>query len=452
MVNTGDEMPRPDHPPSGGWLCRDCDAHGSVPAGPVRRCAACGGSRIVQHAELFSLALGHVDADAFFAAVEKRDCPALRDQPVIIGGGRRGVVATACYIARTYGVRSAMPMFEARRLCPAAVIVPPRMAAYVEAARAIRARLTALSPLVGVISIDEACIDLSGTALLHGAAPAIVLARVGRQIETEIGLSLSIGLSYNRFLAKMASEFDKPRGFAVIGRAEARALLAPRPLRDLPGVGPETAKRLERLGLRRIADVQAADPALLARQLGGLGLTLSRLAQGEDARKVRPGRAARSISAETTLFADTAAAATLIDHLHALCDRVAMRARTAEIVGDVVTLKLKDSDFDIRTRRQTLATPTASMSAIRHVATALLTAAVAEAPGRPYRLIGVSLSGLTRATASDLSTASDLFAAPETARTQRRETAIIELRDRFGQSAIGTVRDLRSQRRDRPKE
>ncbi|PJN96384.1 DNA polymerase IV, partial [Amaricoccus sp. HAR-UPW-R2A-40] len=203
-------------------LCRDC----LTPSPDPGRCPACRSPRTVAHPELLDLAIAHVDCDAFYASVEKRDDPSLRDVPLIVGGGQRGVVTTACYLARIHGVRSAMPMFQARRLCPQAVVVKPRMARYVEVSRQIRALMEALTPLVEPLSLDEAFLDLTGTERLHKAPPALLLARLQARVEAELGVSVSVGLSHNKFLAKTASDLDKPRGFSVIGRAETAAFLA----------------------------------------------------------------------------------------------------------------------------------------------------------------------------------------------------------------------------------
>ena len=182
---------------------------------------------MVAHDELGQLSIAHMDCDAFYASVEKRDNPTLRDRPVIVGGGTRGVVSTCCYIARIKGVRSAMPMFQALKLCPEAVVVKPRFPAYLEASRAIRAMMEELTPSIEPLSLDEAFLDLSGTARLHGAPPAVLLARLTKRMEDELGLTGSIGLSHNKFLAKIASDLDKPRGFSVIGRAETESFLKP---------------------------------------------------------------------------------------------------------------------------------------------------------------------------------------------------------------------------------
>ncbi len=210
-------MATPVNDPKHGF-CRDCLTPQTAIA---KRCAVCGSPRLLHHPELYRLHVAHIDCDAFYAAVEKRDNPELRDKPVIVGGGKRGVVSTACYIARIRGVRSAMPMFKALEACPDAVVVPPDMEKYVRVGREIRTMMQALTPLVEPISIDEAFLDLAGTEKLHGLPPALVLARFARDVEREVGVTVSVGLSYAKFLAKVASDFNKPRGFAVIGEAEA---------------------------------------------------------------------------------------------------------------------------------------------------------------------------------------------------------------------------------------
>jgi DNA polymerase IV len=276
-------------------FCRDCleDAPDDV-----RRCRACGSPRLLRHAELASLSITHVDCDAFYATIEKRDEPGLRDKPVIVGGGKRGVVAAACYVARTFGVRSAMPMFQARRLCPAAAVIPPNMEKYVRVGREVRRMMLELTPLMEPLSIDEAFMDLAGTARLHGLNPAKALARFATRVEAAIGITVSIGLSANKFLAKIASDLDKPRGFAVLGREEARAFLAPKPVTFIWGVGKTMQGRLARDGFHRIGDLAACEERDLMRRYGGEGLRLARLARGIDPRPVTPEREAKSISAE----------------------------------------------------------------------------------------------------------------------------------------------------------
>jgi DNA polymerase-4 len=407
-------------------LCRDCLW---LAEGPGRRCGACGSPRIVSHGELASLSIAHLDCDAFYASVEKRDRPELRDRPVIVGGGRRGVVTTACYIARLSGVRSAMPMFRARRLCPDAVVLPPDFAKYRRESRRIMARLAALSPLVQPLSLDEAWIDLSGTDRLHAAIPAATLARLQSEIERDIGLSVSVGLAANKFLAKIASDLDKPRGFAVIGKAEAQGFLAPRPVSILPGVGPVLASRLQAAGLATVGDLAAAEPKDLAACYGAYGLRLASLARGQDARPVQSGQARKSLSAETTFEDDLVRIEDLTARLWPLCETVARRVRGENIAGRVVTLKLRAADFRIVTRRQSLPAATQTAATLFAVGGALL---AASARGASWRLIGIGLSDFVDAADS---AAADLFADRDR-RALISEKAVDRLRARFGDAAV----------------
>ncbi|MCG8441786.1 MAG: DNA polymerase IV [Caulobacterales bacterium] len=417
-----------------GW-CRDCCA----PAPPdADRCGSCRGRRLIRHDELASLSIAHVDCDAFYAAIEKRDAPELADQPVIIGGGRRGVVSTACYLARAFGVRSAMPMFKARRACPQAVIVKPRMSVYVAESRRIRALFDAVTPLVEPMSIDEAFLDLSGTERVHSAPPALTLIRLQAQIEREIGVSVSIGLSFNKFLAKTASDLDKPRGFAVIGRGEALAFLAPRPVSSIYGVGPAFARKLARDGLRTIADLRARSDAALARAYGEEGLRLARLARGEDARRVSSSRGRKSISSETTFGEDLADRAALEARLWGQCVRVSDRAKAAGLAGRVVTLKLKSADHAIRTRRRTLSAPTQLADSLFRESAELL---AAEATGARFRLIGVGLSALESAGGD----AGDLLD-PNAQKRAAAERAVDAAREKFGADAVVKGRALRDRK------
>jgi DNA polymerase IV len=404
-------------------FCRDCLADGT---GGAYRCAGCGSPRLVRHPELAHLAIAHVDCDAFYAAIEKRDNPALRDKPLIVGGGHRGVVATACYIARTYGVRSAMPMFEARRLCPHAEVVRPDMAKYAAAGREVRARMLDLTPLVEPLSIDEAFLDLSGTARLHGLAPAKTLARFAKRVEAEIGITVSIGLSHNKFLAKIASDLDKPRGFSVLGAGEAAAFLAPKPVTFIWGVGKAMGASLAREGFRIIADLQRAEEATLMRKFGTEGLRLSRLSRGIDRRAVNPERETKSVSAETTLAEDVAALRPLTRLLWELSEKVSARLKAKELAGTTVTLKLKTADFRLRTRALSLAAPTQLAAKIFGAGRELL---ARETDGTRYRLIGIGVSALMPAAPGDFADLIDR-------RTADAELAIDRLRARFGDDAV----------------
>jgi DNA polymerase-4 len=398
------------------------------------RCPRCASPRLATHPELASLAIAHIDCDAFYASVEKRDRPELRDRPVIVGGGARGVVTTCCYIARLSGVRSAMPMFKARVLCPDAVILPPDFPRYRAEGRRIFERLRRLSPLVQPLSLDEAWIDLSGTERLHGAPPALILARVQSEIERDIGLGVSVGLAPNKFLAKIASDIDKPRGFAVIGAADAESFLGPRPVSILPGVGPAMAGSLEASGLRTVGDIARADPRALAARHGAYGLRLAALAVGRDSRAVDPAQARKSISAETTFSEDVRSLTDLEDRLWPLCERVARHARADALAGRAVTLKLRLANFQVLTRRKTLPLATQTAKTLFAVSRDLLKN---EARGAYYRLIGVGLSDFERAGASDL------FAEDET-RALSHEKTVDALRARFGPGAVVTARTLRS--------
>ncbi|MEQ9039896.1 MAG: DNA polymerase IV [Silicimonas sp.] len=414
-------------------LCRDCLT--TFETGT--RCPACGRPRIVSHPELFELSIAHMDCDAFYASVEKRDDPLLRDKPVIIGGGRRGVVSTACYIARIRGVRSAMPMFQALKLCPDAVVVKGRMSAYAEASRQIRAMMDVLTPVVEPLSLDEAFMDLTGTARLHGAPPAVMLAGLLRRMETELGLSGSIGLSHNKFLAKVASDLDKPRGFSVIGKAETMAFLKDKPVRMIWGVGQQTQNALEKTGIRTFSDLLRWEKQDLAARFGGMGERLWHLARGEDRRRVSANAPVKSISNETTFAEDTSDADILDGHIWRLAENVADRAKAKDKAGRVVTLKLKRANHSSLTRRTSLDDPTQIADRIYRTARALFDQVGDEGP---YRLIGVGISHLTDA--GDADTSGDLLDPQARARAQA-ERASDAIRKRFGANAIVKGRSLR---------
>jgi DNA polymerase-4 len=391
--------------------------------------------RVVRHAQVFELAIGHVDCDAFYASVEKRDRPELADVPVIVGGGTRGVVTTCCYVARLYGVRSAMPMFKALKLCPNAVVIRPRMGKYVEVSREIRGLMEALTPLVQPLSIDEAVLDLSGTEALHGAPPAIVLNRLARRVEEQVGVTISIGLSSNRLLAKLAAERGKPRGFFVFG-AEAAQVLAGEPVGVLPGVGPAMVKRLSGLGITLVGQLAALDPTAARKRLGEEGPSLAARARGEDLREVHLERDTKSISAETTFVGDLSALAALEAELWALCEKLGRRLRAEDFAAAGVVLKLKTADFKGRTRNMRLSGPTRLPETLFEAARGLL---AREADGTKFRLIGVGAQPLAAAALADIG---DLADGSLVRRRAARQRAIDALRDRFGTGAIGHGRGL----------
>jgi DNA polymerase IV len=407
-------------------FCRDCLTDSPHSA---RRCRGCGSPRLVHHPQLSSLAIAHVDCDAFYATIEKRDNPALRDRAVIVGGGKRGVVATACYVARTFGVKSAMPMFQARRLCPDAAVVPPNMAKYAAVGREVRALMFKLSPLVEPLSIDEAFLDLSGTERLHGMIPAQSLARFASEVESRIGITVSIGLSANKFLAKIASDLDKPRGFSVLGQDEAKAFLAPKPVTFIWGVGKVFGETLARDGYRTIADLQRADETDLMRRYGVEGQRVARLAHGVDQRFVSTYRETKSVSAETTFARDLSDLRALERLLWDLSERVSARLKAKSIAGTTVTLKLKTADFRLRTRARSLPAPTQLAAMIFDCGRELL---VREADGTKFRLIGIGVSGLGDAEGAD---PADLVN-QRAQRSAAAEHAVDWLRGRFGDDAV----------------
>ena len=407
-------------------LCRDCLSRSQAKAG---RCPHCGGPRFVSHPELMALSIAHVDCDAFYATVEKRDNPALQDKPVIVGGAHRGVVAAACYVARTFGVRSAMPMFKALKACPYAVVIPPDMAKYASVGREVRDLMLALTPAVEPLSIDEAFLDLSGTERVHGAPPAVVLARFQQQVESEIGVTASIGLSHTKFLAKIASDLDKPRGFAVIGRAETLAFLAGQPVSVIWGVGKAMQERLARDGMRQIADLQKQDERTLAKRYGAIGIRLARLARGEDDRAVEANRKAKSISAETTFDQDYAGAEDLLPRLRRLSERVALRLKRQGLSGRLVVLKLKSADFRLTTRSVHFDRHTNLADRIFRAGRDLLKK---ELNGTKYRLIGIGVGELADAA---LAEEADLIDAGAEKRA-KAEGAMDRIRSRYGEDGL----------------
>jgi DNA polymerase-4 len=419
-------------------FCRDCLTEASTSS---VRCKVCGSPRAIHHRELDTLAIAHVDCDAFYATIEKRDDPSLNDKPLIIGGGKRGVVSTACYIARTYGVHSAMPMFKALKACPHATVIKPDMAKYVRVGREVRSLMLELTPQVEPLSIDEAFMDLTGTERLHGMPPARSLARFAQRVEREIGITVSIGLSANKFLAKIASDLDKPRGFAVLGKDEAIAFLAPKPVGFIWGVGKASAARLQRDGFNTIADLQRADEHDLMKRYGVEGRRLWRLSRGIDDRSVDPARETKSVSSETTFSEDIASLKALEKVLWSLSEKVSARLKTSALSGATVQLKLKTADFRLRTRARSLGEPTQLAARIFAAGRDLL---AREIDGTKFRLIGIGVSNIDVAEKADSNDFIDLKAQ----RTKEAEQAIDKVRKKFGKTAVvkglvfdGTIED-----------
>ena len=414
-------------------LCRDC----LTTFDSERRCPQCRSPRIIRHPELFDLSIAHMDCDAFYASVEKRDNPALADKPVIIGGGRRGVVSTACYVARIKGVKSAMPMFQALKLCPEAVVVRPNFDAYVEASKAIRAMMDELTPVVEPLSLDEAFMDLSGTARLHHAPPAVMLARLVKRMKDELGLTGSIGLSHNKFLAKVASDLDKPRGFSVIGKEETTAFLRPKSVRLIWGIGPAAQASLESAGIRTFDDLLRWDRRDLHDRFGGMGERLYSLARGEDGRRISNHTPVKTLSNETTFHEDTARIDILDGHIWRMAEKVSARAKAKDKAGRVVQLKLKTHDFKLISKRQSLHHPTQIADTIYRTARSLFDQV---SDRGPFRLLGVGLSEIT--TDADADREGDLLD-PDATKRADAERAADKIREKFGKDAIIKGRALR---------
>lgn len=410
-------------------FCRDCLSPQKLES--VRRCRTCGSPRLLRHAELYRLSLAHVDCDAFYASVEKRDNPELRDKPLIIGGGKRGVVSTACYIARIHGVRSAMPMFKALEACPQAVVVKPNMEKYAQVGREVRTLMHELTPLVEPISIDEAFLDLGGTERLHRAPAAMVLARFAKRVETEIGITISVGLSYCKYLAKVASDLEKPRGFSVIGEREAMDFLRDKPVSLIWGVGKSFNAKLESDGIRTIGQLQTMDESSLMKAYGTMGQRLFRLSRGQDSRQVEPDHDMKSVSAETTFSKDLAHPSDLVPVLRALSEKVSQRLKAGDIAGRTVVLKLKTQDFKLRTRNRQLADPTQLADRIFRTGLQLLEK---ELDGTRFRLLGIGVSELSTDERADPPDLVDIQAAKRAV----AEGAIDRLRHKFGRSAVET--------------
>lgn len=415
-------------------LCRDC-----LQPGPrSRRCKHCASPRLVHHPELFDLSIAHVDCDAFYATVEKRDRPELRDRPVIVGGAKRGVVSAACYIARTYGVRSAMPMFKALAACPDAVVIKPDMEKYVRVGRDVRQLMLELTPLVEPLSIDEAFLDLSGTAKLHRRSPAESLAKFALKVEQDLGITISVGLAKTKFMAKIASDLDKPRGFAVIG-SEAKAFLADKPVGLIWGVGKKLQAKLVQDGIRTIGEIQGKPLKYMLERYGVIGQRLHDLANAHDLRTINPTRETKSISSETTFDTDLGDRERLDHHLWTLSEKVSRRLKRAQLAGRTITLKLKTSDFRTITRSRTLPEATRLAERIYRTSSPLLAAELGRVQ---FRLIGVGVSELTDAEDADHGDLLD----GATQKYARAEAAIDSLRDKFGVNAVQKGRGLKEPR------
>lgn len=418
-------------------LCRAC-GHMQMSSPSILSCPNCSSRRQISHPELSELSIAHVDCDAFYCSVEKRDNPELKHKPIVVGGGRRGVVSAACYNARLYGVKSAMPMFKALKACPDLIVVRGDHTKYAREGRRIKNMMRDLTPLVQPLSIDEAFLDLTGTERLHGCTPAQSLARLQNRIWDEVGVTVSIGLSYNKFLAKTASDLDKPSGFAILGRAEALDFLAPKPVEFIYGIGPAFARKLNKVGIQTISDVRKRSDSQMAKQFGDLGLHLARLARAEDSRPVSIDSKRKSVSAEITFETDIAEIEPLKDRLWQVCVKASDHAKSLDIAGRIVTLKLKTRQFETLTRRRTLPQPAQLADILFHTLEPLLET---EANGRKFRLIGAGFAGLIP---HSFDATGDLLD-PMASKRGQAERARDKARAKFGKKAVMTGRELRRQ-------
>lgn len=414
-------------------LCRDCF---KVSKNNLR-CQNCNSPRIVVHKELFRLKIAHIDCDAFYASVEKSDNPHIRNFPVIVGGGYRGVVTTCCYIARIYGVRSAMPMFKAIKLCPNAIIISPRMQRYREISSYIKNRLITLSPAIEFVSLDEAYIDLTGTQRLHGRPAAVMLARIANDIEHMFGITISIGLSYNKFLAKIGSELEKPRGFSIIGKSDAKELLKEKSVSKILGVGEKTKLYLASKGIKVIGDILKYEKDYLKHNLGSFGETLWFLAQGIDNRKIIPNRPTKSISCEKTFQINETDFTIIRSYLWDLVEKISSQLKRKNLLTTRLSLKLKTENFRLIQRSRTLQHPTNLAESIFQESVVLLEENLAQGP---FRLVGLSLTQLSNSEAINCTT--NLFQ-DEDSRITSAEEAIDFIRNKFGEDSIIKGRSLR---------
>lgn len=405
-------------------------------------------------------AILHVDMDAFYAAIEQRDHPEWRGRPVVVGGiGKRGVVATASYEARVFGVRSAMPGSLARRLCPDAVFVAPRMAHYAAVSAEVFAVLARYTPMIERLSLDEAFLDVSASLSLFGSARAIGAA-IKAGVRAATGLSCSVGIAPNKLLAKLASELEKPDGLVELDLESARARLEPLPVGRLWTIGRVAEERLRAVGIRTIGELARAPEPLARRALGRHAATAQALARGEDERPVVPERVERSIGAEHTFDDDLTRLADARAWLLRLVERVGERARADGIAGRTVTVKLRAPPFETHTRQTTLPVPTASTDAIFGAGEALLARWWSERRRPRLRLLGITLSGLElEARAEDPQ--ADLFASspdpssgahlvPGHALGSARDAVADAINRRFGARTISRAATLRTPVGDDP--
>ena len=413
-------------------ICRECL---STFDSKVLYCANCESLNLISHKEIEKLDIAHVDCDAFYASIEKRDNPKLKNSAVIIGGGKRGVVATACYLARIKGVRSAMPMYKALKLCPSAIIIKPNMSKYRDASRKIQNLMNQLTPLTEPISLDEAFLDLSGTKKLHKKIPAVLLAELSKKINQEVGISVSIGLSYNKFLAKICSDLDKPKGFSLLGRGDSKKFLSSQPVEILWGVGKILKRKLNDDGIKTISQIEELGIKEVINRYGSIGSHIYSLSQGKDLRRVVPQRQIKSISHETTFENDISDKEVLEKKLWSLCEKVSKRSKEKGLGGQTITLKLKTKEFKLISRSCTIDEPTQIGELIFQNSKTLLDR---EDDKVKYRLIGVGISNLKDSELCDLYYLINI----SKTKNAKIEYAIDDIRNKFGKDLIKKGRSI----------
>ena len=420
------------------FLCRDCFSSGYLGAEkPPVSCPKCSSSDVRVNDDIFQLSIAHLDCDSFYASVEKRDNPELAHKPVMVGGENRGVVAAACYIARQYGVKSAMPTFQAKRLCPDITIIKPRMDHYVSVSQKIRQMMLELTPLIEPLSIDEAFLDLSGTEILHKASPAESLMRLQKKIKEEVGITVSIGLAATKSLAKLSSDQDKPDGFFILNEAEAEMWLHDKPVSILYGVGKSAAKRLSDAGITSCGALKQADKALVTALLGKQAGFIQNLARGIDTRPVKTERQAKSVSSETTFHKDLNKSNEMSPIIERQSQLVSRRLKKKGLEGNVITLKLKTNHHKIITRSKTLSAPTDKAHEISAIANQLLMKELSD--DRYWRLLGVGVDGFEHGALSQ-NFLDQIDGQKE--RRDKLEQAIDKMHDKFGGDVVFSGRQV----------
>ncbi len=405
-------------------LCRDCLTDF---ASKIKRCDYCRSPRIVYHKELESLSVVHIDCDSFYAAVEKKDNPNLSNVPVIVGRSKRGVVSTCCYIARKYGVQSAMPIFKAQKLCPEAVFITPRHDRYREVSRDLRSYLEKLTPKIEFVSIDEGYLDLTGTKRLHGVYPAKLIAKTVQNIENKFGITVSIGLSYNKMLAKIASTKSKPRGFSIVGKGDTTEFLNKLDVKEINGVGKKLSEKLNRAGIFSLGDLFTKNKEDLVLRYGDTLKLLFNLIESRESASINTENERKSISTEQTFVRSLKRKSEIKKFLWSASVKVSDIAKTQNVASKSVHIKLKKEDFKSLTRSLTLNSNTNLASEIYNAGLMLLEKEISHAP---FRLIGIGIGKLEECNGTIVS--NDLF----TKKEKNLEDATDKIRKKYGSGSI----------------